>query len=322
MIKRNLDRIKKLINEFGFLFTVKLYFLYAFSRNKLYIKYLLRMLEKENYDLIEKYNSLKKIKNDKNSKKNYIWFFWWQGKDNMPIVPQMCYKTLIKNKPQNYEVIFIDKNNYAEYAKMPEYIMKKLEEKKFTLTHFSDLLRQELLCEHGGFWIDSTVFCPNELDNYNFEQYKFWSVKLPFEKISKKSYGQNISKGMYSGFLLKSDVDSFLMNFLKECNFNYWNNHEFLIDYFIQILLIRLAYEKIPVVKKEVDDIEINNTNLYELDKIMNKKFDKELFDMLINDNYFFKLSWKKNYLKEIDGEKTFYGYLIENYLESEDNNE
>lgn len=312
MFKRNINRFINIRKEIGLLNTIKLYLYYSFSRNKKYIDFMVKFLEKENKEIIEKYKS-KKASNFKNEEL-IIWYFWWQGFDNLPEIPKTCYNSLIKNCPKKVKVVFIDKNNYLDYADIPDEIIKKLEEKKFTLTHFSDLLRQALLCQHGGFWIDSTVFCPNKLDYDKIAKKEFWSIKLPNNMISKKSYGQNISQGKYAGFILKNTQKSVLMDFVKECNFSYWKKHDYLIEYFIQILLIKVAYKNIPSAKEEIDSYEESNYNLYELDKKLNMIYDEKVYNDLISNTDFFKLSWKKKYIKEIDGNKTIFGHILEEY--------
>ena len=44
-----------------------------------------------------------------------------------------------------------------------------------SLAHFSDVLRFELLREHGGIWVDATDFISMSLPNYVFE-YTFFSL--------------------------------------------------------------------------------------------------------------------------------------------------
>ena len=88
-----------------------------------------------------------------------VWIFWWQGEEAMPPLVRKCYESVKKNM-KDWEIILITEKNYLQYADFPTYILEKLQ-KGITLTHFSDLLRLELLIKHGGLWLDATVLCTN-----------------------------------------------------------------------------------------------------------------------------------------------------------------
>ena len=75
----------------------------------------------------------------------------------MPPVVRSCYKSVLKNA-EKHPVILITENNITEYVDIPQYIYEKIREKKMTLTHFSDILRENLLYKHGGIWMDATIY--------------------------------------------------------------------------------------------------------------------------------------------------------------------
>lgn len=86
-----------------------------------------------------------------------VWLFWWQGEESMPFLVKKCYEST-KRYLKDWEIVLITEKNYNLYAEFPTYISDKLH-KDITLTHFSDLLRLELLIKHGGLWLDATVLC-------------------------------------------------------------------------------------------------------------------------------------------------------------------
>lgn len=88
--------------------------------------------------------------------KDVIWCCWLQGIEEAPDIVKLCVKSLEK---LGKEVRIITEQNMSEYIEMPEYILEKWKVGAMTNTHFSDLLRIELLAERGGLWIDATVFC-------------------------------------------------------------------------------------------------------------------------------------------------------------------
>ena len=314
MLKRNFSRFIKIAKEYNYFTAIKLYVYYTFFRQNKYIDYLEEILTKEFLETIKYYRQMPKTNKMQKTNKT-IWIFWWQGLANMPEIPKTCYASLKRNIPKEYNIVVLDKQNFQKYVKIPSYILGKVENGSITLTHFSDLLRQALLCKKGGVWVDATVFCPNNISNKKLPNTDFWSIKIRRSKLSKQSYGQKISEGKYSGFFLLSNPRSVLMNFVKDCNFKYWQQHDALIEYFIQILLMRIAYKNIPDAKKEIDSYDYSNNNLYDLDKIMDNEFNEEIYKKLTKDTSFFKLSWKKEYKKlTADGKKTFYGYIYDEY--------
>ena len=127
-----------------------------------------KFLETNFSNLIKKYQ-VKKLDNKLNSK--IIWIFWYQGLENAPKLVQRCYEQILQI-PTDYKVILLTKENINEYIKIPDFILKKLEKKKITITHFSDILRVALLKEYGGIWADATLYFNksifNQFDNIPF----------------------------------------------------------------------------------------------------------------------------------------------------------
>ena len=89
---------------------------------------------------------------------NKVWVCWLQGMDAAPELVQRCYRSLQENLTDR-EIILLTEDNYRQYVSFPEHIQQKIDTGVITRTHFSDLLRLELLIRHGGTWIDATVFC-------------------------------------------------------------------------------------------------------------------------------------------------------------------
>ena len=87
-----------------------------------------------------------------------IWIFWWQGMDNAPLVVQKCYDSVKRNFP-DWKITVLTADNYQDYVSFPNYIEEKRNKGIISLTHFSDLMRLELLIKYGGLWLDATVFC-------------------------------------------------------------------------------------------------------------------------------------------------------------------
>ena len=94
-----------------------------------------------------------------------VWVFWWQGLESAPARVKACVDS-IKRNAANRDVIVITKDNVSKYTDLPDYVFRKLAEGKITLTHFSDILRFNLLKLHGGLWMDATLYAVRPLDSH------------------------------------------------------------------------------------------------------------------------------------------------------------
>ena len=91
-----------------------------------------------------------------------IWVCWWDGKENMPEIVKVCFQSVC-NHSAGHPVRLVTKHNYQEYVIIPVYIVEKFNRGMITITHFSDILRMSLLCQHGGFWVDATILMTKPL---------------------------------------------------------------------------------------------------------------------------------------------------------------
>lgn len=82
----------------------------------------------------------------------------------MPDIVKACYAST-KRYANQHPVILITEQNYQEYATMPDYILQKVKKHEISLTHFSDMLRINLLKQHGGIWTDSTLLFTRDVDS-------------------------------------------------------------------------------------------------------------------------------------------------------------
>ena len=130
------------------------------------------------------------------------------------------------------------------------------------------------------------------------------------EKHANK-YVRNVSKERWTGFLQASESNTILCDFIYNFFLEYWKNQKILIHYLLIDYVFALAYNEIPACRKILDDVPLNNPELYNLEDIMSSKFDEKVYKKLTAETMFFKLSWKTHYKKSFFGRETFYGYLL-----------
>ena len=75
---------------------------------------------------------------------------------------------------------------------------------------------------------------------------------------------------------------------------------------------MRAGYNNIPAFKKLVDGLPLNNQGIKELDKHFNDEYSEEYLNNILLQSIFFKLNWKREYKKEVNGKDTIYGHFLE----------
>lgn len=243
--------------------------------------------------------------NDKvNSNEGPIWVFWWQGMNGMPLIIKKCYESVISHSSKR-KVILITKNNYKNYTDISMNILQKLKENKITLTHFSDILRFNLLKNHGGLWLDATVFVTKEIDLKYFSNFYTCSGFPDVEYFF-------IAKGRWTGFLIGGRKNNPLFQYMNNFFELYWKNNNELIDYFLIDYALWFAW------KNNISDFKQytqkykgkNNPNLFELQKLLNVPFDVHKFNSINFNTGMYKLSYKKEIS---NNSNTFFNTLINN---------
>ena len=169
------------------------------------------------------YPEYKELKDNKHTKK--IWWLWFQGSENAPLIVQKCLDTVKYYSAQmNLEVIELDERNLFEYVKLPNQIINMWKQKRITNANFSDLCRIALLADYGGLWIDSTVFLTGKINKEILQSdiffYQASFLDMTVTKVS-------------SWFMYAKNPDNYFMQSLKESMINYWINNKYVDDYFI-----------------------------------------------------------------------------------------
>lgn len=255
--------------------------------NKYYYSKAQKIIESKYVGIIDEWKNVRFIsRNIKND--SYIFIFWWQGIDKAPIIIKKCISSIIAHKGK-HKIVIIDKNNWSRYTSVPDYILKKLNQHKMSVTWFSDVLRCHLLYDNGGIWIDPTCYMSG---NFNDEIYK-----LPFYSIKHgDAYEFPICKGDWATFFLASYKQNPLMGFLCDMFDNYWKNEKIFIVYLSIDLFLAIAYDNLDYAHKMIEAIPMNN--------MMRDKLREELiknkgnnFDHILNsidsNTYIHKLTYK-----------------------------
>lgn len=236
-----------------------------------------------------------------------IFYGWLQGKENLPILARCCYNSLKENSGA-YKITFIDEKNYSDYVEIPQYIYEKFKAGKMKPAHFTDVIRINLLERYGGLWLDATILVTEPLENYKkLLKLPFFTQKFTHEKSNDhpitKSFGAYSSYARWGGFIQGSAViHNPLFAFMKDFYNEYWRDFDEIIDYVLMDFMIDIAYDNIPAVKREIDEVPINNENVWTLSPYLNTPYANFQYDKILRGNFLNKMSSRKQLDLETDG--------------------
>lgn len=269
---------------------------------RLIVRYkLMKKLRKENAPAIKEFLSSQKSFDKKKS--NKVWICWMQGLENAPKLVQRCVASIQENLPDR-DIVLITEENYSQYVEFPEHIMNKFAKGIISPTHFSDLLRLELLTRHGGTWIDSTVYCTSP----DIPSYMLDSNLFVFQGL--KPIDGHVMQ--ISNWFITSETHNELLELTKYLLYKYWGKYDYVKDYFIFHLMFQLAIETYPEKWKEV--FPASNTLPHILLLNLFEDFNQTWWDNLLLTTPFHKLTYKFDESKTIkDG--TYYKKIMKELI-------
>ncbi|MFR5876230.1 MAG: capsular polysaccharide synthesis protein [Eubacterium sp.] len=231
----------------------------------------------------------------KGDDKKRVWICWLQGIDNAPELVKNCYAS-VKHYIRDMEIVVLDKSNIKDYVNLPDYIYDKWEKGIIPNAQFSDLVRTELLIEHGGLWIDSTVYMTGELPSYitDSDFFVYHDGFFDHDMINMNNW------------LMYSEANNIILQETQNLLFEYWKTHNYMIHYFIMHMFFRMVTDYYPDEWKKVPyfnqiDQHILSTELY-------NDYDEKRFRQLTDLTSIHKLSNKSDYSKV--SEKSYYAML------------
>jgi hypothetical protein len=240
-----------------------------------------------------------------------IWVCWWQGEELMPFVCKSFYEALKRNCNNEWKVRLITKDNYCNYANIPLHIIEKYQKGTIKIQQFSDILRQALLFQNGGLWMDITLFTiPGFLSSVK-PDLPYWSANLG-KIVKNNQIGQILTGCKWSSFLQYGKKGNVVNKFVLEGMCSYYEKYDITIDYFLQNYFIRLGYEMIPEIGTIIDSIPVNNPHLYELSLCIGEKYNEKKWLEMTQDTTIFKLTYKVKYNEyTTNNAPTFYHHVI-----------
>lgn len=266
---------------------------------KIYFKYyerIKKVLKKQNLAKIDNYDS------EQISETSTIWFLWWQGVREMPDIVRLSLQTIERHKGE-HKLVVITKDNYKDFVSIPENIIQKLNSKKITITLFSDILRCNLLADHGGIWMDATLIMTGSFDKTIYSSRFFTIHHGLFSDF-------HVCKGLWTGFFLCSGKNNPLLVYMKDSFNQYFEKYSRSPCYLLIDCFLALAYENSCYFKNMIDRVSTNNCDLYFLDDHGNDLYDCQFWNR--TSTYLFKMHYKRSFIsKDENGNLTNWGYAF-----------
>ncbi|MDD6619623.1 MAG: capsular polysaccharide synthesis protein [Eubacteriales bacterium] len=228
-----------------------------------------------------------------------VYICWLQGIENAPELVQSCYQSM-KHHITDKKIVVITAENYSQYVTLPDFIIEKWKKGIISNTHFSDILRLELLIEHGGIWLDSTVYLTDSLPSYitDSELFVYRAGWFDYELVNMGSW------------LIRSTPNNIILNETQNLLFKYWESHNYICQYFLLHLFFKMVCEEYTDEWSNVPYF--NQIDQHLLAQEINKKFDEKRFNQIKSITSVHKLT---NKINNIDFEKdSYYSKLSEIY--------
>lgn len=261
-----------------------------------------KRVEKILSELIDGQIKNQNIMHDKD-KKN-LWILWWQ----VDKIPYLVLKNIESVKRHtDHNVILLNEKNFSRYLDIPKEILDKVKTNKISLASFSDYIRTAILYEHGGIWLDSTIFVAKDIPDEIFKKNFFTAHGL--ESKSHKF----VPRGRWTIYLIGANSGKKYFEFVNKGLEYYMMNDIKITDYFLVDYLLDIAYTyNIGNFRSDIANLNINNREIESLNLVMNDEFEMNEYLRLISNTYFFKLSNKKEYYPKTNNNiLTYYGKLF-----------
>jgi len=230
-----------------------------------------------------------------------IWICWMQGEENAPTIVKKCIQS-IRQHAGIYEVKIITQNNISTFFKTPEFIEKALQEKRMSLTFFSDYIRLALLTKYGGIWIDATVLLTDDIPN-KIAEVPFFFFQNPPQSTHSPLMG--------SSWFLVSKANNPILEQVKYLVEEYWKRERYLCNYYLFHLLLALVLRYNDENKQALKQMPYySNAECHLLQFALADIFEEQRFNEFCTKSFCHKLTYKLPNLEAMKSHDNFFTYI------------
>lgn len=237
-----------------------------------------------------------------------VWMCWLQGLDRMP----SFQRAIVDHSMQllgDHAVTVVDLRNIGDYASIPGYVFDKFKSGALSFQMLSDILRHTLLRDHGGIWLDATVYVARPLPA-DVMKSPFYSAK-GIRKFAGAYRYFNILN--WESYFLAGWPGANFYGFMTDALLEYWHKNDFLIQYLLENYIAAIALSTIGTIAAQYERLPVNNTLVEQLCPLMldgaplTRDLNRLLFE---GDTYVYKIPLRNYSRGESAGE-----YLVSDYI-------
>lgn len=259
-------------------------------------------------DVIKKYENEPIYPKDsfEEDDKPTIWIYW-NDISHIPPMVKSCM-TLIRKNSNGCRVVVVSEDKVSDYLDLDSIVWEKYKEGKISRTHFSDIVRIALLAKYGGVWMDCTLLLTQPLPSIVTEA-DFYTNKLDIKD------DVNVCAGRWSTFFIACHKNNLMMKAALDVFVEYWKRYDDIADYVWMDYIFNMLYNHIQSVKEMIDNVPMNNPNIWILQTMISKALTQAQFNEIFNDKtrFMYKLSFKDSInapLFDEFGNKTLKGWV------------
>jgi hypothetical protein len=287
MTNSTFDRIKYVAKNRALLAASSIILFNGYNRTslemiRLHVQH--KLVKKYRKIIKRRYNEqVKEVTTSENAiRHNKIWILWYQGIDSAPDIVKQCYNQMLKLS--NKDVILITEDNLSEYVSLPDYILSKYKKGIISHAHFSDILRVELLYQHGGIWLDSTVFCSKP----NLPEYIEKSSLFFYQLLKPGRDGHSL---LCSSWAMSASEGNSFLRLIRTFLHDYWSENNSLDDYFLLHIIISASLLECPGYYESL--LKVCNSTPHVLLLNFDKKYTPLLYKFLLDSSPVHKLTYR-----------------------------
>lgn len=224
---------------------------------------------------------------------------WMQGMDDAPPLVKACLRSQREYIPHKHFVM-VTEQNFRQLVSLPQFILDKYERGIIPHAHFTDLIRLELLIEHGGTWIDSTVL-------FTSDKYPDTIMRCPLFMFQYCHPTTKAFRGI-SNWFISAHSHNRLLTVLRDMLFEYWREYDCVTEYYVFHLFFRFIAEYCP------DEVAAmpHGLSIYTLQmaNYLEAAYDEQTFSRVTAKCPIHKLDFRKEKLT-VDGKPTLCQHLL-----------